>query len=238
MFNNAKSKEVENIINKHAKLAKKIALKYQRDHLSMKLDLEELHSAALLGLVDAARRYDPVKQSNFCTYAFYRIHGAIKDYVRLELRQRGYEGSLHQEPHSNSGQKALVLDRLENQVDFTAMSYGQDLNDLGSLIYMLTDLNIKIYLSKGQKEAQISYLSDDDPEEMICLRNSLAYLKKLIAKLPRDQQKLLKLYYVDGYSFHEMTDAFDGLSLSWISRQHNAALEQLRLEVSRGDGNV
>lgn len=46
-------------------------------------DMEaEVHSAALGGLFDAARRFDQAKGILFRTYARHRIRGAISDYVR------------------------------------------------------------------------------------------------------------------------------------------------------------
>ena len=63
------------------------------------VSIDELKSAAYLGLVEAAEKY---KDGNFSTYAFYRINGAIIDY----LRDLGW-GSRHKR------QSAVSLD-LEN----------------------------------------------------------------------------------------------------------------------------
>lgn len=44
------------------------------------MQLDELQSAAYMGLVDAARKFDGSK--SFETYAAYRIFGEMKDYLR------------------------------------------------------------------------------------------------------------------------------------------------------------
>lgn len=61
-------------------LAERIAFKKKRS-VPPQVDVEELKSAAYLGLVDAAGKYKE-GIGNFPTYAYYRINGAIIDYLR------------------------------------------------------------------------------------------------------------------------------------------------------------
>lgn len=62
-------------------LANKLAYKKKR-LLPKHIDIEELQSAAYLGLVEAASRFDDTKGVAFSTYAYPRIFGAINDYLR------------------------------------------------------------------------------------------------------------------------------------------------------------
>jgi RNA polymerase sigma factor (sigma-70 family) len=62
-----------NLANSIAKIKKK-TLKF--------VSLDELQSAAYFGLVQAANKFDPNKKTAFSTYAYIRIVGAIKDYLR------------------------------------------------------------------------------------------------------------------------------------------------------------
>lgn len=70
----------ENLIVNNIVLAEKIA-KFSWKKYNF-VDYEELKSAAYLGLVQAANKYNPEKCSCFTKYASYRIFGAIKDYLR------------------------------------------------------------------------------------------------------------------------------------------------------------
>lgn len=72
----------DTLIVDHIRLAKSIAARRKRK-LPPCVSLEELQSAAYLGLVDASKRYDG--QQAFATFAGPRIEGAITDYLR-ELR--------------------------------------------------------------------------------------------------------------------------------------------------------
>lgn len=61
-------------------LAEKIA-KSRKKKLSQ-VSYDELKSAAYLGLVEAANKYDPQENDNFPAYAVWRIVGAVRDYLR------------------------------------------------------------------------------------------------------------------------------------------------------------
>lgn len=67
------------VIN-HIALAEKIAKSKKRklSHVSY----EELKSAAYLGLVEAAKNYNPEENDCFSAYAVWRIIGAVRDYLR------------------------------------------------------------------------------------------------------------------------------------------------------------
>lgn len=69
--------EQNDLILKYLHFAEKLAKKYSqfRD--------DELKSAAYVGLIDAAIKYNG--KSNFSTYARFRINGAMKDYLRKQL---------------------------------------------------------------------------------------------------------------------------------------------------------
>ncbi len=67
------------IIEKYMPFARSQAVKKHKTIQS--IDVDELKSAAYLGLVEAADRFDP-SRSNFPSYAKYRIAGEIQDYLR------------------------------------------------------------------------------------------------------------------------------------------------------------
>ena len=72
-------KKKELVVN-YMYLAERIAFKKKRS-VPPQVTVEELKSAAYLGLVDAAGKYKE-DIGNFPTYAYYRIIGAIIDYLR------------------------------------------------------------------------------------------------------------------------------------------------------------
>lgn len=104
---------------RHLALARRIA-----SHWAARLPrmAEEFESAALLGLVEAARSFDPSRGLKFITYATHRIVGAIKDAGREELpkgfRRSGGEGvpgvvSISLAIESDQGTVETIANRLD-----------------------------------------------------------------------------------------------------------------------------
>lgn len=69
------------LVETHIALANKIASQ-KKKCLPRHIDIEELRSAAYLGLVEAASRFDATKGVAFSTFAYPRIWGAIIDHLR------------------------------------------------------------------------------------------------------------------------------------------------------------
>lgn len=68
------------LILTNLKLAQTLAK--QRKNKIPNVSLDELESAAYMGLVQAAEVYDVSKSDNFSQFALFRILGAIRDYLR------------------------------------------------------------------------------------------------------------------------------------------------------------
>ena len=52
------------------------------ERLPQHVDLEDLVSAGVVGLLDALSKFDPLKKVQFRSYAQFRIRGAILDSLR------------------------------------------------------------------------------------------------------------------------------------------------------------
>lgn len=224
-YDDPKQAQVAELILQHVGFARNLARRYYYDHRALHIDQEELESAAFLGLCDCARRFDSTRQENFHTYAYFRIRGAIKDAVRYELRQRFVNKKPLPMPDLPEPPEPPSTELAE---DSPASSFATELDDLGTLIYLIADLNIKLMISKKSGTAQMAYLSEENPEEEAVLQNTLLYLKKIVNDLPPAQRRIVELHYFHGYSLHEMQRAFEGSSISWLSRQHNLAVDKIK----------
>jgi len=75
----------QKLVEQYVPLANKLAYE-KKQSLPKFIDVEDLKSAAYLGLSEAASRFDPDYGVAFSTFAYPRIFGAIHDY----LRQQGW----------------------------------------------------------------------------------------------------------------------------------------------------
>src|SRR6516164_10981210 len=71
----------DEVILEHLPLVKAIAVRVH-ENLPVHVDLDDLVHAGILGLFDAANKYNPEKQVVFSSYAKHRIKGAILDSLR------------------------------------------------------------------------------------------------------------------------------------------------------------
>src|ERR1700682_3649436 len=71
----------DTVVLEHLPLVKAIAVRVY-ENLPVHVDLDDLVHAGILGLFDAATKFDPEKQVVFSSYAKHRIKGSILDSLR------------------------------------------------------------------------------------------------------------------------------------------------------------
>ncbi|HEV2132981.1 MAG TPA: sigma-70 family RNA polymerase sigma factor [Terracidiphilus sp.] len=90
----ALSGEQERVLLEHLPIVRFLARRIH-ERLPHHVDLEDLVSAGVVGLMDAFQKFDPAKQVQFRSYAQFRIRGAILDSLRMldwsprDLRRKG-----------------------------------------------------------------------------------------------------------------------------------------------------
>jgi len=226
--------EREEIIIQYAPLVKYIAQRIVA-RLPPNIQLDDLISAGITGLMDAINKYDPQKNIKFRTYAEFRIRGAILD----ELRAMDWI------PRSVR-QKANKLERAYSQVeqekgrpatdDEVAELLGVDVAKLGKLLGEVGGVSLinPEDLEKsmpGLKSTNIQELLSGshhmDPVEIFNaqqLRNAMA---KAIDELPEKERTVLSLYYYDELTMKEIGMVLN-ITESRVSQIHTKALLRLK----------
>ena len=72
MYNDVELVSDDELITKHAKLVKRIAF-HLMHRLPPNVQAEDLIQAGMIGLLEAARQYDPTQGASFETYAGIRV---------------------------------------------------------------------------------------------------------------------------------------------------------------------
>src|SRR5210317_1993291 len=75
------SEERENLIKEFLPVIKYMAMRLAM-RVSSGLNVEDLMSAGMVGLLDALTKFDPSREIKFRTYAEFRIRGAMLDEIR------------------------------------------------------------------------------------------------------------------------------------------------------------
>ncbi len=198
------------------------------------IDLDDLHSYGVFGLLDALEKFDPARGVKFETYAFTRVKGAIldglraMDWVPASMRQRA------RQVEEAFGRLEARLGRSAEDAEVAA-ELGMEPEEFARA---LSDMERATILSldelwgedSGEDYALLDLLRDEhaaDPTQSAEWRNREQILAEAVAALPERERLVLTLFYYDGLVPKEIA-AILGVSVSRISQLHSRAVLRLR----------
>ena len=205
-----------------------------RDRLPQHVDLEDLVSAGVIGLLEASRSFDSSKNAQFKTFAKFRIRGAILDSLREVdwgsrlMRRRGREiADATSKLESRLGRKPAEAE--------IAKEMNVDPEYLRKIIAQLDVLHItgqQVVRSEDSSETidlieAAPSLNDPNPFDL-CLEGEMRdHLAAAIGKLSEREQLILSLYYREELTMKEIAKVV-GVALSRVSQIREAAITKLR----------
>lgn len=225
------SPEQEEQLMEHLPMVRYLARRIH-ERLPHHVELDDLVSAGMLGLLDAMRKFDPEKKVQFRSYAQFRIRGAILDSLRTldwgprDLRRKGRA--------VEEAMRALTV-RLGRapQEGEVAVEMGLTLGDYQQLLGELKGLEIGTLHAErsedsGEEELAFVPANPEDDPLFRCLKGELRErLIQAIEALPERERLVMTLYY-----YEEMTMKEIGLTLgvveSRVSQMHSSAVLHLR----------
>lgn len=188
---------------------------------------DDLESAAMLGLAQAARSFDPDRGIAFERHASNRIRGALLDELRgadwasrsvrskARRMQRtadelavelGHEPTRHQLA-AELGVDAQALERLEEDV------------------HRATVLNYDSIVEQGGEE--LLPTGEEPPEAVLLDRERRAYLVDAVLALPERLRKVVTGYFFEERPMHRIADEL-GVTESRVSQLRTEALALIR----------
>jgi RNA polymerase sigma factor for flagellar operon FliA len=202
------------------------------ERLPQHVELDDLISAGIVGLIDAFNKFDHTKRVQFKSYAQFRIRGAILDSLRIldwsprELRRKGravqdaIQALTHNLHRSPSEQEVAA------HLNLPLTSYQQLLGDLKGL--EIGSLHAERTEDSGEEELAYVAGSPDESPLFQCLQGEMKQrLIDAIEDLPEKERMVLTLYY-----YEELTMKEIGLTLgvveSRVSQIHTAAVLRMR----------
>jgi len=225
------SGEQERVLLEHLPIVRFLARRIH-ERLPQHVDIEDLVSAGVVGLMDAFSKFDPTKQVQFRSYAQFRIRGAILDSLRTldwsprELRRKGraVEEAIRQVT-ARFGRAAG-----EGEV---AAEMGLGLEEYQQLLGELKGLEVgTLHMERNEDsgEEELAYVPGRPEEDPLfrCLRGELqGRLTDAIANLPDRERLVMTLYYYEEMTMREIGLAL-GVVESRISQVHASAVVHLR----------
>jgi RNA polymerase sigma factor for flagellar operon FliA len=224
--------EQERVLLEHLPMVRFLARRIH-ERLPQHVDIEDMFSAGMVGLMDAFAKFDPNKKVQFRSYAQFRIRGAILDSLRTldwgprELRRKG-----------RAVEEAIRvvtarLGRTPGETEIAA-EMGQRLDEYQQLLGDLKGLEIGTLhteRSEDSGEEELAYVPgrpEDDPL-FCCLKGELEdRLAEAIARLPDRERLVMTLYYYEELTMREIGLAL-GVVESRVSQVHASAVVHLRV---------
>jgi RNA polymerase sigma factor for flagellar operon FliA len=225
------SGEQERVLLEHLPIVRFLARRIH-ERLPQHVDIEDLVSAGVVGLMDAFTKFDPGKKVQFRSYAQFRIRGAILDSLRTldwsprELRRKGR--AVEEAIRSLTARMGHAPGEGEvaTEMALGLEEYQQLLGDLKGL--EIGTLHMERNEDSGEEElAYVPGNPEDDPL-FHCLRGELEErLADAITDLPDRERLVMSLYYYEEMTMREIGLAL-GVVESRVSQMHASAVVHLR----------
>jgi RNA polymerase sigma factor FliA len=221
----------DRVVLEHLPLVKAIAVRVH-ENLPVHVDLDDLVHAGILGLFDAASKYNPDKQVAFSSYAKHRIKGAILDSLRqLDWASRDMRRR-HKQVEAATRELSVALQRNPTEAE-VAEKLGVDQERWRSM--MLDLRNVGLISASTRSNENEDLPAPDFPSkpetqpDSICAHEQLrSVLGVAIKTLPERYQKVVSLYYTGELTMKEIGGIL-GINESRVSQIHKAALEKMQV---------
>jgi RNA polymerase sigma factor for flagellar operon FliA len=195
------------------------------------IDLSDLVQDGVIGLIDAAHRFDDSRGIKFETFAERRIRGAMIDALRKDAWPRGVR-RVRRELEAAREKLRLKLGHEPSLADL-AEAIGSDEKRLGKTIVRINTIESTSPFSSAENvdEAQLpAVLVPAEPE-----RPDLQYerdevknrVRNAIATLPVREQKVIALYYYNEVTMKDIGVEL-GVNESRVSQLHTKAIRRLK----------
>ena len=215
----------EALVMAHLGMVKRVAL-----HLKVRLppfmELDELIQVGMIGLLEAARAYNPGKGIEFENFAHSRVRGAILDEVRrLSFLPRSAV-AINKSHSTATHELAAELGRTPTQAEL-ADHMGKDIELFHK--ERTQARRFETYSMEVVTEEVMNIATDasQQPEAIVEHEQFMGALTDAVADLPERDQLLMNLYYVEELNLKEIGEVL-GVTESRVSQLLTAVVKKLR----------
>lgn len=223
----------DKIIIEYAPLIKYVAQKIG-SRLPSNIEIDDLISCGVIGLMDAIEKFDPGRDNKFKTYAEFRIRGAILDELRSQdwvPRSIREKAKLVEKAYAKL-EAALGRPATDDEMCEELKCTQEEFHDLLNKSKSISLLNIddSSVFNRGDKKLMAGMAEGSkgtNPFAAVSYKDSRKRIKDGIRTLPEKQRLVLSLYYYEDLNLKEIGQVLN-VTESRVSQLHTQAIIKLR----------
>ena len=222
----------EEVLRRHLPLVRRVVQRLA-SRKPPHIEIDDLVSWGIVGLLDAIGKYDPRKEASFPTYAQFRIRGAILDHLRSldwvprSVRQKA--ALIEKVSHDLEGRlgRPATDEEIARELELSLSQYQDLLGKVGEMtLFSLEDLGF------GAAEERLGNDGEDeeadaDPLRALLSQERVHLVADAIGHLPEREKLVIALYYNEDLTMKEVGGVL-GLTESRVSQLHSQAMLRLK----------
>ncbi len=224
--------EKEELIKSYLPLVKKVVHRLS-GRLPKDVDLKEMLNSGIIGLVDALEKYDPKHETNFSTYAQFRIRGAILDSFRSQdwlprsLRFKSHKiESAYLRVEQKLGRSATD-EEVANELGVGVEEFQKLLGEVGSVVMLSFE---ELGFGHGEERFQADEwiaANSTDPLNKLLGGEKINLIARALDRLPEKERLVISLYFYEELNLKEIGEIL-GVTESRASQIRSRALIRLK----------
>ena len=232
MYTDVQQGNGDDLVAQHAPLLKRIAY-HLVSRMPPSVQVEDLIQAGMIGLLEAAKKYDASQGASFETYAGIRIRGAMMDEIR---RSDWTPRSVHRKTREMAGAIREIENRegREAQSEEVAEALGIGIDQYHNQLRDASTsrvLSFEDVLSPDGEPLGLDREEGDTPLDELQRDDFKRALAEGISSLPEREQMVLSLYYDEELNLREIGEILE-VSESRVCQIHGQALVRLRARMT------
>lgn len=224
--------EREELIRTFLPLVKRVVHRLA-GRLPAEVDIKEMLNSGIIGLVDALEKYDPRHETNFATYAQFRIRGTILDSFRV---QDWVPRSLRHKAHKLEATYHKLEQELGRPAEETEVAdlLGLPLEELQRMLGEVTGVVMLSLEELGFGHGEERFRADEtlpssrpDPLASLLEGEKVDMVARALDRLPEKERLVITLYFYEELNLKEIGEII-GVTESRASQIRSRALLRLK----------
>ena len=226
----------DEIVVEYAPLVRFIAQKIA-SRLPSNIELDDLISCGVIGLMDAISKFDPTRDNKFKTYAEFRIRGSIldelrsQDWVPRSVREKSKQLERAYAKLEREFGRPASDDEMCVELECSIEDFHEMLNRSKSV--SLLNIDDSASFNRGDKKLMMGLLEhrrSSNPFSAVNYKRAQSVIKDGIKSLPEKQRLVLSLYYFEDLNLKEIGQVLD-VTESRVSQLHTQAIVKLKAKL-------